>query len=106
MYMLARYDDIDIVDDANHDSSTTAGVLVTADDISQGSTGNCWMLACIGAVAHVGTGTANAGKAIENLFIDPITNDQIYGIKFSAKYRNFGVLDCMGKQQKRGRIGK
>ena len=39
------------------------------------------MLACIG-VAHVGTGTANAGKAIENLFIDPITNDQIYGIKF------------------------
>ena len=39
-------------------------------------------LACLGAVAHAGDNTVNAGKAIENLIIDPINNDQIWGMKF------------------------
>ena len=64
-------------------SSTAAGVLVTADDMAQGQAGTCWILACLGTLAHAGTGdNAKAGKAIENLIIDPITDDQIWGMKF------------------------
>ena len=70
--------DIDLTDFA----SKTAGVLVTADDMAQGTAGTCWILACLGAVAHAGDNTVNAGKAIENLIIDPINNDQIWGMKF------------------------
>ncbi|PQM55454.1 MAG: hypothetical protein CML39_08070, partial [Rhodobacteraceae bacterium] len=71
------------IDLASNTSSTTAGILVTADDMAQGSAGTCWILACLGAVAHAGTGdAAKAGKAIENLVIDPITDDQIWGMKF------------------------
>ena len=53
---------------------------MTADDMNQGSAGDCWILACMAAVAHVGTGTASAGKAIENLIIDPVNDDNIYAI--------------------------
>ena len=75
--------DIDIVKDAAHESSIMAGVLVTSDDMNQGQAGTCWILASLGAVAHAGTGDiATAGKAIETLVIDPITDDQIWGMKF------------------------
>ena len=30
----------------------------------------------------IGDGTNNAGKVIENLVVDPVTTDKIYGIKF------------------------
>ena len=70
------------INTAANTSSTTPGVLVTADDMAQGQAGTCWILACLQAVAHVGTGTSDAGKAIENLIIDPITTDKIWGMKF------------------------
>ncbi|MAI97403.1 MAG: hypothetical protein CML37_01730, partial [Rhodobacteraceae bacterium] len=62
--------------------SSTPGVLVTADDVNQKGVGSCYFLGSLAAVASHGTGTANAGKLIENMVIDPITDDNIYGIKY------------------------
>ena len=76
------------------------GILVTADDVNQGSAGTCYFMAVIAAVAHqkspdskVATAIgdpAQAGKLIEGMFVDPFAvNDtghadkgKIYGLKF------------------------
>jgi len=79
-------------------SSFTPGVLVTADDVNQGSAGTCYFMAVIGAVAHqespdmkVYTGdAAKAGKLIEAMFVDPFAvnntdhaeKGKVYGLKF------------------------
>ena len=77
-------------------SSMTAGILVTADDMHQGSAGTCYVLACIGSLAHNNspemkayTGDKDkAGKLIQDMFIqDLVPSDhadygKIYGLQF------------------------
>jgi calpain-15 len=49
---------------------------ITADDIRQGQTGNCYFCAAIAAIA------SRYPKLIENLFISKETNDQgVYGLR-------------------------
>ena len=50
--------------------STDASVDVTADDANQGSAGTCYLIAALGAIAHIGHGTANAGNLIKDIFVE------------------------------------